>query len=76
MTEKQKLVYDFIQTFIKMRGFSPSYFEIAQGLGMKSKSNIHRHVHCLRERGLIQIKPHMIRSMMVIDKSVKHVVGL
>jgi repressor LexA len=76
MTEKQKLVYDFIQAFIKMKGFSPSYSEIAQGLGMRSKSNIHRHIHSLKERGLLQIKPHMIRSMKVVDNTVKHVANL
>jgi repressor LexA len=76
MTEKQKLVYDFIQMFLKLKGFAPSYSEIAQGLGMTSKSNIHRHVHTLREKGLLQIKPHMVRSMKVIDNSVKHVVNL
>lgn len=76
MTEKQKLVYDFIQTFIKMKGFSPSYSEIAQGLGMRSKSNIHRHIHTLKERGLLQLKPHMIRSMKVVDNTVKHVINL
>lgn len=76
MTEKQKLVYDFIQMFLKLKGFAPSYSEIAQGLGLTSKSNIHRHVHTLREKGLLQIKPHMVRSMKVIDNSVKHVVNL
>jgi SOS-response transcriptional repressor LexA len=76
MTERQKLVYDFIQTFIKVRGFSPSYAEIAQGLGMRSKSNIHRHIHALKERGLLQIKPHMIRSMKVVDSTVKQLVKL
>jgi repressor LexA len=76
MTEKQKLVYDFIQMFLKLKGFAPSYSEIAQGLGMTSKSNIHRHVHTLREKGLLQIRPHMVRSMKVIDNSVKHVVNL
>ena len=76
MTETQKLVYDFIQMFLKLKGFAPSYSEIAQGLGMTSKSNIHRHVHTLREKGLLQIKPHMVRSMKVIDNSVKHVVNL
>ena len=76
MTEKQKKVLDFIQTFIKMKGFPPSYAEIAQGLGMRSKSNIHRHVHTLRENGLLQIKPHMVRSLKVIDTSVDAVVKL
>jgi repressor LexA len=76
MTEKRKKVLDFINTFIKMKGFPPSYAEIAQGLNMRSKSNIHRHVHNLRESGLLQIKPHMVRSMKVIDTSVDTVVKL
>ena len=76
MTERQKLVLDFIQTFVKVRGYAPSYSEIAQGLGMKSKSNIHRLVHVLEERGLLQIKPHMVRSLKVVDNSVKEVVRL
>jgi repressor LexA len=76
MTEKQKKVLDFIQTFIKMKGFAPSYSEIAAGLNMRSKSNIHRHVHTLRENGLLQIKPHMVRSLKVIDNSVDTIVKL
>ena len=76
MTERQKIIYDFIQAFIKVKGFSPSYSEIAQGMGMTSKSNIHRHIHALRERGLLHIKPHMIRSMKVCDASVRHVSNL
>lgn len=76
MTPRQKLVLDFVQTFTKMRGFAPSYSEIAQGLGMRSKSNIHRLVHVLEERGLLQIKPHRIRSLKVIDNSVTDIVRL
>ena len=76
MTERQKMVLDFIQTFIKMKGFAPSYNEIAQGLGMKSKSNIHRLVHVLRQRGLLQVKPHMIRSLKVVDNTVKELSSL
>jgi repressor LexA len=76
MTEKRKKVLDFIQMFMKMKGFPPSYAEIAQGLNMRSKSNIHRHVHNLRESGLLQIKPHMVRSMKLIDSSVDSIVKL
>jgi len=70
------MVLDFIQTFIKMKGFAPSYNEVAKGLGMRSKSNIHRIVHVLRARGLLQVKPHMIRSLKVVDNTVKELVSL
>ncbi len=73
MTPKQKLVLDFVQTYIKIKGFAPSYADIAQGLSLKSKSNIHRLVHELRKEGLLDIRPHLIRSMTLVDKSVQHI---
>jgi repressor LexA len=76
MTERQKLVLDFINTFIKMKGFAPSYAEIARGLNMSSKSNIHRLVHTLKDRGLLKVQPHMIRSLKVVDQSIDKIVKL
>jgi repressor LexA len=76
MTERQKMVLDFIELYIKMKGFPPSYMDIATGLNLKSKSNIHRLVHDLKDKGLLQIKPHMVRSLKVVDKTVKDVIKL
>jgi repressor LexA len=76
MTPKQKLVLDFIELYIKMKGYAPSYLNIAQGLGMRSKSNIHRLVHELEAEGHIKIKPHLVRSIKLSDKSVDHMVNL
>lgn len=76
MTERQKMVLDFVNTYIRIRGYPPSYQEIAKGLNMTSKSNIHRLVHTLKEQGLIKLKPHVVRSMEVIDKSVDKMVSL
>ena len=76
MTERQKMVLDFISMFIKVRGFPPSYAEIASGLNMSSKSNIHRLVHCLKKRGLLKMDPHVIRSLRVVDSSVDKMVRL
>ena len=45
MTPKQKLVLDFITVYIKVKGFAPSMQDIANGLELKSRSNIHRIVH-------------------------------
>jgi repressor LexA len=73
MTPKQKLVLDFIELYVKMKGYAPSYLNIAQGLGMRSKSNIHKLVHKLKEEGCLEIKPHLVRSLKVIDKSVEKI---
>jgi len=76
MTERQKQVFEFIQAYITLKGFAPSYANIAQGLELKSKSNIHRLVHELKKKGLLHVKPHEVRSLKVIDKSVKEMVKL
>ena len=76
MTERQKMVLEFIELYIKMKGFPPSYMDIATGLNLRSKSNIHRLVHDLKHKALLQIKPHMVRSLKVVDKTVKEVTKL
>jgi SOS-response transcriptional repressor LexA len=42
---------------VNIRGFAPTYREIAQHLGLKSKSGVHRHVHGLIKRGALTVLP-------------------
>ena len=76
MQEKHKLVLDFIKAYIKLHGVAPSYSVIARGLGMKSKSNIHRIIHKLKEGGMVAVKPYQFNSIRVIDRSVREVASL
>ncbi|OYW86289.1 repressor LexA, partial [Candidatus Saccharibacteria bacterium 32-49-10] len=43
-TKKQKLMLDFIDGFVKGRGYSPTLREIMQALGYKSVSTVAKHV--------------------------------
>ncbi len=54
LTKKQKEVLDFIENFIRECGYTPSYREIASGLGLSSPSTIHGHVQALCEKGVLQ----------------------
>jgi len=76
MTPRQQLVLEFIQTYIKMKGFAPSMQDVATGLGMKSRSNIHRIIHDLRRLGHLRLNPHKVRTVKVVDKSVKEIAAL
>lgn len=76
MTERQMDVLHFIEDFIKYRGFSPSYMDIANGLKLKSKSNIHRIIHTLKDRGYLKVQPYKIRSLVPVDKSVDRMTSL
>ena len=53
LTPKQMKVYKMIKTFIKANGYSPSYEELKQLIGSKSKSDVHGLVHQLIRRGWI-----------------------
>lgn len=76
MTKKQTLVYEFIKAYTKVYGFSPSYEDIAKGLGLKARSNIHRMVHKLRREGMLSVKFRKYRSTQLHDRSVTTMVSL
>ena len=53
LTPKQKIVFDVIKDFIDQNGVAPSYEELKQLIGSKSKSHVHAFVHQLIIRGWI-----------------------
>ena len=52
VTKRQREVLDFIQGFEADRNYSPSYQEIAEGLGLSSIATVHKHVHNLKRKQL------------------------
>ena len=52
-SEKQKIVYKFIEAFIKENEYSPRLKDIAENTGVTVKA-IHEHVKRLEERGLLK----------------------
>ena len=76
MTPKQNLALEFIKKYMEIKGYAPSYQNIAQGLNLKSKSNVHRLVHALNKQGVLELDPHKIRSLMIVDKSVQAISSL
>jgi SOS-response transcriptional repressor LexA len=73
MTKRRQLVLDFIKAYAKIHGVPPSYEVIARGIGLKSKSNIHRIIHRLQDDGHLVTKPHKFHSIRVIDGSVRDI---
>lgn len=52
-TKKQKEILDYIQKFIRMNGYSPSYREIAEALKYDAHSTVAMHVRNLIEKGYL-----------------------
>jgi repressor LexA len=66
LTPKQKELLDFIHERIRKRGVSPSFEEMKDALGLKSKSGIHRLITALEERGFIRRLPHRARALEIV----------
>ena len=66
VTPKQLECARFIHGFIEMRGFSPSYENIAAALGLKSKSGVNRLVLALEGRGWLTRMPYQARTMRML----------
>lgn len=49
---KEKIL-DFVSAFCDQHGYSPSYREIAIGVGIKSTATISRHIHDLIQSGVL-----------------------
>ena len=53
LPQRQKNAYDFTKSYASTNGCGPSYEEISTGLGLASKSGVHRLVYGLVDRGLL-----------------------
>ena len=53
ITRRQRQVYDFISEFVQKHGYSPSFEEIGEGLGLNSLATVHKHITNLEKKGLL-----------------------
>ena len=66
LTRKQHELLMFIHERMKESGIPPSFDEMKDALGLKSKSGIHRLITGLEERGFIRRLPHRARALEVL----------
>lgn len=76
MTGRWEMVLRFIKAYHKIHGMAPSYEVLAKGLGMKSRSNMHRIVWRLEQEGHLEVKPRKFYGVKVQDRSVKEISSL
>jgi repressor LexA len=68
LTRKQYELLMFINRRLVQDGVSPSFEEMKDALGLKSKSGIHRLISGLEERGFIRRLPHRARALEVMKR--------
>jgi len=63
LTRRQRQVYDFLAHFVDENGYSPSFEEIGEGLGLSSLATVHKHISNLEEKGLLKRDYNRSRSI-------------
>lgn len=66
ITRRQRNVLDFIECFVEENGYSPSFQEIADGLGLKSLATVHKHIVNLERLGVLKRSANHSRSVEVV----------
>jgi len=66
LTVKQRDLLMLIDRHLKASGVVPSFDEMKDALGLRSKSGIHRLITSLEERGFIRRLPHRARALEII----------
>jgi repressor LexA len=63
ITRRQRQVYDFIADFVQSHGYSPSFEEIGNGLGLSSLATVHKHITNLADKGMLKRDYNRSRSI-------------
>ena len=66
LTKRQRQIYNFIADFVQKNGYSPSFAEIGQGLGLSSLATVHKHITNLHNKGLLKRELNRSRSLDVL----------
>jgi repressor LexA len=63
LTRSQRDVLDFIKAYLDQHGIPPTFQDIADSVGLRSKGGIHRVLTALEERGHIERLPARARAI-------------
>lgn len=61
--ETRQNIYDFLVKFITENGYAPSFREIADGTGLKSKAYVYNHLQILEMLGKIHMEKNKPRAI-------------
>ncbi len=71
LTRRQRELMDFVNNFIGRQGYSPSYEEIASGLGLASLATVHKHIQALEAKQYVRRNYNHSRSLEIGERFLK-----
>ncbi len=66
LTKIQKEIFDYVEGFIKAKGYAPSIEEIARRFRYHSVATVHKHLTHLQQKKVIRRKKHASRSIELV----------
>ena len=69
LTDRQKLVYEFIYDLITNRGYGPTVREIGHEFNISSPNGVMCHLKALEKKGLIRRSPNKSRAIELINEA-------
>ncbi|MBI4185586.1 transcriptional repressor LexA [Candidatus Berkelbacteria bacterium] len=68
LTPKQKVVLEYVRSYIEDHDYAPSYREIADSLGLRSVATVAEHVTTLQNKGHLEKDPLEARSLQLTPR--------
>lgn len=66
LTKRQREVMEFIETFLRDRGYPPAYTDVMAAFDFASKYSVRCHVRSLVNAGYLEVDKYMARGMRVL----------
>lgn len=67
LTRRQQYIYDYLRNNAERFDHPPSYDELCEGLGLRSRGSLHKHIQALIQAGLVQPLDGMHRGIRLVD---------
>lgn len=68
LTERQRMVLDFIRDSIASRGYPPTLREIGARMGIRSTNGVNDHIRALKRKGYLTRDGVAARGLRIIDR--------
>jgi repressor LexA len=66
LTKRQKQILDYVESFLEVNGYSPSFEEIADFFGYSSLATVHEHLTNLERKGYLRKNYNKSRSLELV----------
>ncbi|MCF8265617.1 MAG: transcriptional repressor LexA, partial [Melioribacteraceae bacterium] len=63
LTDRQKEILEFLESYIELNGYSPTYREIASHFNLASTFGVKRHIDALNKKGFLNSESNSSRTL-------------